>query len=69
MSQLTKEFIDVTARASNPVSFKNLSYYGATSVKKGGVFCFICVNYTTGKEIFPCAWLSIHLKSYSTQSS
>lgn len=69
MSQFTKEFIDVTARASNLVSFKNLSYYGATSVKKGGVFCFICINYTTGKEIFPCAWQSIHLKSYSTQSS
>jgi len=46
MPQFTKEFIDVTARASNPVSFKNLSYYGATPVKRGGVFCVIYINFS-----------------------
>lgn len=42
-------FIDVTARESNPVSFKNVSYYAAPSVKKGGV---ICVIYTGLYQFF-----------------
>ena len=39
----------MTARESNPVSFKNLSYYAATSVKKVGV---ICVIYTGLHQFF-----------------